>query len=258
MQHKIAVQRDTILSLVQMHPLRFHSNHALSLLQEQNVRYYTGSGVGKECIVRQTNGPQQLRPLGQVLPHLGALAVHGVSAGNKGHHAAGPHLIQGFGQKIIVDAEAQRIIAFVIHQVVAEGHVANGKIIKIPPVCGFKARHGNVRIGIELLCNPPGNAVQLHAVQPGAGHMIWKHPEKVAHAAGWLQNIAGGKTHALNGLIDTPNHCRAGVMSVEHGFPRCLVFLILQQLFQLGIFAAPGRVFRIKGLGHSAPAHITG
>ena len=37
---KIAVQRDTILSLVQMHPLRFHSNHALSLLQKQNVRHY--------------------------------------------------------------------------------------------------------------------------------------------------------------------------------------------------------------------------
>ena len=153
--HKIAVQRDTVLGLVQMHPLRFHGNHALSLLQEQNVRYYTGSGVGKECIVRQTNGPQQLRPLGQVLPHLGALAVHGVSAGNKGHHAARTHLIQCLGKEIIVDAEAQRIVAFIVHQIVAEGHVSNGKIIEIPPVCSFKARHGNVRIGIELFCNPP-------------------------------------------------------------------------------------------------------
>ena len=53
--HKIAVQRDTVLSLVQMHPLRFHGNHALSLLQEQNVRYYTGARIGKERIVGETN-----------------------------------------------------------------------------------------------------------------------------------------------------------------------------------------------------------
>ena len=47
-------------------------------------------------------------------------------------------------------------------------------------------------------------------------------------------------------------------MGIEHRFPRRLVFLVLQQPFQLGIFAAPGGVFGIKGLGHSTPAYIAG
>ena len=258
MLHKIAVQGNTVLSLVQIHPLRFHSNHALSLLQEQNVRYYTSSRVGEKCIVWEANSSQQLSPLGKVFPHLGALAVHGVPAGDKGHHAAGTHLIQGFGKEIIVDAEAQRIVAFIVHQIVPEGHVANGKIIKISAVCGFKARHGNVRIGIELFCNPPGDAVQLHTIELAVLHGIRQHSEEIAHPASRLQNIAGGEPHAPNGLIDTANYGGTGVMSVKHRFPRRLVFLILQQFFQLGIFTVPRGVFGIKGLGHSTPAHIAG
>ena len=88
--------------------------------------------------------------------------------------------------------------------------------------------------------------------------MLRQQPEEIAHPAGRLQNIAGGEPHAPNGLIDAPNYGGTGVVGVEDRFPRCLVFLVLQQFFQLGIFAAPGGVFVIKGLGHSTPAYIAG
>ena len=255
---EVAVDGQPILRLSQVKPVWLRHDSPLTLLEKENVRDHLGSRIGEKRIVRETNGPQQLRPLGKVLPHLGTLAVHGVPAGNKGHHAAGTHLIQRLGEKIIVDAEAQRIIAFVVHLIVAKGYVADGKVVEIPTVCSFKARHGNVRIGIELLCKPTGNAVQLHTVQPGSGHMLRQQPKEIAHPAGRLQDIAGGKAHASNGFIDTPNHRGAGVVGVEHRFPCRLVFLVLQQFFQLGMFTAPGGVFGIKGLGHSAPAHIAG
>lgn len=50
-----------------------------------------------EGIVGQTDCAKQLRPLGDVFPHLRGLLVHGTLGRNKGHHAAGANLIQSLG-----------------------------------------------------------------------------------------------------------------------------------------------------------------
>ena len=88
--------------------------------------------------------------------------------------------------------------------------------------------------------------------------MIWKHPEKVAHAASWLQNITTGKAHAPDGLVNPTNHRGAGVVGIKGGPSGGGVFLRGQQLIQLGIFLTPAFLVRVKSIGKATPAHIPG
>ena len=112
-----------------------------------------------ERIVGQTNGTQQLCPLGNILPRFHIGGVHGVTAGDEGDNPAGANLVNGLGKEIVVDRKSQLVIGTVIDLVVPEGHIADGKIKEIPAICGFKACHGNLCVGIKLLCNSTGNTV---------------------------------------------------------------------------------------------------
>ena len=124
-------------------------------MQKQDVGHHIGPGIGAESVVGQADRPQQLGPLGQIPAHGGILGVHCVAAGDKGHHAAGAHLVQRLGKKVVVDVEAQLVVGFVVHLVLAERDVTDGKVIEVPPVGGLKARHGDVSLGVELLGNRP-------------------------------------------------------------------------------------------------------
>ena len=53
--------------------------------------------------------------------------------------------------------KAQLVVGFVVHLVLAERDVTDGKVIEVPPVGGLKARHGDVSLGVELLGNPPAD-----------------------------------------------------------------------------------------------------
>ena len=157
-----------------------------------------------------------------------------------------------------MDVEAQLVVGFVVHLVLAERDVSDGKVIEVPPVGGLKARHGDVSLGVELLGNPPADGIQLHAVQTAPGHTLRQHPEEVAHAAGRLQNIAVAKTQPFHGFIDSADHHRAGVVGVESRGPGSGVFLRGQQFLQLGILLGPGSFGWVESLRHAAPAHIAG
>ena len=93
---KIAVDGDAVSSLTQMHPVWLDVDRPIPLLQEEDVRGDLCAGIGAEGIVGQTGCAKQLRPLGDVFPHLRGLLVHGTLGRNKGHHAAGTHLFQRF------------------------------------------------------------------------------------------------------------------------------------------------------------------
>ena len=73
-------------------------------------------------------------------------------------------MIQRLGEERIVNREAQLVIWLVRYLIISEGNVANGQIIEIPAVCGFKACYGDVGLGIQLSGDSSGQAVQLHAV----------------------------------------------------------------------------------------------
>ena len=64
-----------------------------------------------------------------------------------------------------MNTEIQLVIGFVVDLILTERHIADGKVKEVTPVGGLKAAYCDVRLGIELLGNAPGNRVQLHTVQ---------------------------------------------------------------------------------------------
>ena len=76
---EIAVHGDTVIVRPQLHPFRLDVHHAVTLLQEQNVRYHLRTRCRLEGVVGQADRAQQLRPLGNVLPHVAGALVHGIA-----------------------------------------------------------------------------------------------------------------------------------------------------------------------------------
>ena len=143
--------------------------------------------------------------------------------------------------------------------VLAKGHVAHGKVKEIVRVVRvFKAVHGDVRLLVELLGNPPGEGIQLHAVELGILHPIRQQAEEVADATGRLQNVPRSKAHALHRLIHGLDDRGIGVVGIEDGAAGGFIFLWGQQLFEFRVFFGPLLIVRVKRLGHAAPAHIAG
>ena len=173
MVDKVAVDGEAVLVLAQMHPIRFNVDGSVTLLQEQDVGYDLRTGVGLERIVGQTDGTQQLRSLGNVLPDFRGLLIHGVAGGHKGHHATGPYLIQRFCEEVIVNGKTELVISPVIYLILSKGYIADCQIVEVPAVGGFKACNGNVRLGVQLFGDTARDAVQLHTIQAAVLHFLW-------------------------------------------------------------------------------------
>ena len=137
---KILVDSEAIFGPAGLRPVRGNVHRTVPLLQEENIRNDLSSGICLERIVWQADRPQQLGPLGQIPAHGGILGVHCITGGHKGHHAARPHLVQRFGEKVIVNVEAQLVVGFVAHLVLTERDVTDGKVIEVSPVGGLEAR----------------------------------------------------------------------------------------------------------------------
>lgn len=113
-----------------------------------------------------------------------------------------------------MNTEIQLVVGFVVDLILTKRYIADGKVKEVTPVCGLKAAYCDVRLGIELLCDAPGNRVQLHAIQTAVSHFLRQHTEEITHTHRWLQNISGLKAHAPHRFIDGLNDRRAGVMGV--------------------------------------------
>ena len=225
MLRKIAVDGDAVLRFAQVYPIGFNVDGAIPLLQENDVAGDFRTGVGFEGVVRQTDGPQQFRPLGQIFAHFRGFGVHGVFGRDKRHDAARTHLIQRFGEEIVVNVETELIIGPVDHFIIPKGHVAHRHVEEIPAIRGFKARHRNIGLGIKLLGDPAGDTVQFHAVELAFPHILRQHPEEIAHAHGGLQDIARFEAHVAQGFIDGADHGRRSVMRVQGGSAGGAVFI---------------------------------
>ena len=228
---KIPVDGKPVLRLSGLSPFRHDVQRAVPLLEEDDVRYHLGTGILFERVIRQTDGSQQLGTLSKIPAHGGILGVHRIAAGDKSHHAAGTHLVECFGKKVVVDAEIQLVIGFISNLILTERHIADGKVKEVTPIGGLKAAYCDVRLGIELLCDAPGNRVQLHAVQTAVSHFLRQHTKEIAHTHRRLQNISGLKSHTVHRFIDGLNDRRAGVMGVEGRASGGGIFLRGQQFF---------------------------
>ena len=208
-----------------VYPIGFDLNGSVPLLKKDNIRNDIRTGVGFERIVGQADRAEEVRALGDILPCGAVLGVHGVAGGDEGHHAARTHLIQRFCEKVVVDGKTELVKSPVADLILSKGYVAHGEVEEVLSVGGFKARHGNIRLGIELLCDSAGNTVQLHAVEPAAFHALRQHTEEVAHAHAGLQNIAGLEAHVLHRVVNGADNGGTGVVGVQRGRSGGGVFL---------------------------------
>lgn len=79
------------------------------------------------------------------------------------------------------------IIALVRHLELPEWNIADCSVKEaVGKVCILEALHRDAVFLIQLLGDPPGNTVQLHAVELRVIHAFGNKPHKVADAAGGL------------------------------------------------------------------------
>ena len=256
---EILVDRIPQFGLAHMEPILVHLHGVVPLLQEEDVRHHIRPGVGAKGVVGQPDSAEKLRTLGQVLPDGGIRLVHGPAGGDEGHHAAGTHLVQRFCKKVIMYEKVVFVIPLVRHAVIAEGHVADGHIEEAIGEHGvLKPVDLDVGVLIQLLCDPAGQVVQLHAVELAARHALGQHTEEVADPAGGLQDVPCAEAHAFNGLVHGSDDGGRGVMGVQGGRPRGAVLLRRQQLLQFGVLLAPLGLGFVEGVRQSAPANVLG
>ena len=178
--NKVAVHGQAVCIFTHMHPIRFNLDGPIPLLQEDDVRNDLGARVGAKGVVGQPDRAQQLCTLCDVSAHLRGLLIHRVAGGDKGNHSARTHLVDGLGEEVVVNGKTELVVSPVVDLIVAKGHVADGEVEEVTPVRRFKARDGDVGLGIKLLRDAPGDAVQLHTVQAAGLHSFRQHSEEIA------------------------------------------------------------------------------
>ena len=168
--YEILVDGKTIFGLAQLHPIRLMVDGAVTFLQEYNIRNDFRSCICLERVVGQADSPQQVSTLCHVLAGGAVLTVHGVAAGDKRHDAARTHLVDGLGEKVVVDAESQLVICLVVDFILTERHIAHRQIVEITAVGGLKTGNSNVSLRIQFFRNAPGDAVQFYTIQAAVCH----------------------------------------------------------------------------------------
>ena len=256
--NEILIDGKAVRVLSEVYPLRLNVDGPVPFLQKDDVADHIRTGVGLESVVGQADRAEQVCALGDILPCGAVLGVHGIAGGDEGHHAARTHLIQRFCEKVVVDGEAEPVVSPVIDLILAKGHVAHGEVKEILPVGRFKARHGNIRLGIEMLCDASRDGIQLHAVEPAAFHALRQHTEEVAHTHAWLQNVAGLEAHVLHRVVNGADNGGTGVVGVEGGGAGGGVFLRGKCGVQLCKFVFPVILAFIKSVRKAAPADVFG
>ena len=157
-----------------------------------------------------------------------------------------------------MNGKTELVISPVIYLILSERDVAHGEIVKVFSVRCFKARDGNVRLGIKLLGNTSGDAVQLHAVELAALHLLRQQAKKVANAHRRLQNVTALEAHIADRFIDCLDDGGTGVMGIQRGRSGSGVFLRGECGVQLCKLVRPVWLILVEGIRKTAPAHIAG
>ena len=154
-----------------------------------------------------------------------------------------------------MDEEVVLVIALVRHLELPEGDIADCSVKEaVGKICTLKALHRDAIFLIQLLGDPPGNTVQLHAVELRVIHAFGNKSHKVSDAAGGLQHIAGLEVHILQGTVHRLDHYGRRIEGRQRRFSRRRIFFIGKHILQLGIMG----IILFEKLGEAAPAHIVG
>ena len=198
MVDEILIHFQPVFIGIQVYPIRLPAGKGLPLLQKQDVAGHFRTGSGLERVVGQTDGPQQIGPLCDILSDVGVLLVHRALAGDKGDDAARSDLIQRPGKEIVVNEKVVLVVPLVRHFERPKWHVADGGVKKaVREVCFLKPLDSDRGFLIELAGDTPADSVQLYAVDFGVRQIFRAHTNEVANTAGRFQQIAGLEAHVL-------------------------------------------------------------
>ena len=225
------------------------------LLKEKNVRDCLGSGCA-ECVLRKTYAAEEIRLSGQLTAERIIVLIHSSGGSDKRHYSAGLQLVDGFCKEIIVDK------VFVIFRVVwleiPERHVSDNHIeCSVFELGTLKSTVLYFRFWVEFLCYSGGQAVEFNAVQTAVfRHFRREIPEEITRSHCRVEDLAAGKSHVFKRRINALYDVRLGVKSGECAFTGGGIFLVREQIFQLGVFAAPVLLTAVECVRNAAPAAV--
>ena len=253
---EVAVDGKAVRVLAEVNPVLIHRDRVVPLLQEDDVRDHIRARVCTECVFRQTDRTEEISAFSEVFPYLRGLLIHRVAGSNESNDAARTHLVERLGKEIVVNTETELVVGLVIHLILAERHVADSQIEEVLAVGGFKTGYGNISLRVELLCDPAGDAVQLHAVETGIRHFRREHTEEIANAHSGLQNVSRREAHVADSLVNGLDYCGRGIVRVQGGGSGCGVFFRRQRRVQLRKLILPVGFGLVKSVRETAPADI--
>ena len=232
---------------------------AIALLEKENIGYGLRTSILFECGIGEPDRTNKVAAGGDIATHLFALFVQCSAGGNKGNEAAVSYLINGFGQKIIMDAEMEFVIRAVADREISEGDVADCTIEKaVGQIRFFKTCNLNFCFLIQLFGNPTGQIVQFYAIQfctvqiEAVGFVCKKSTG--SHAG--FQNIAARNTHALQCTIHAVDNLRRGIEGGQSAAAGRLIFWLSEQALQFCVFLCPVGFLRVKGICQTTPTTI--
>ena len=157
-----------------------------------------------------------------------------------------------------MNGKAELVIRLVADLVGSERHISHREVIEVPAVRRLESCHSYIGIWIELLRDPAGYRVELHAIEPALPHLLRQHAEEIADAHRRLKDVAARKSHPADGIVDGTDHGRARIVGVQGRRPRHLIFPLRENILKTGIFLRPSGIVRVKCLREASPSHILG
>ena len=232
-----------------------------ALLQEDDVRRHLRTGVLGESVVRQADRAQEHRALADVAPRRVALGVQKAAGHNLRHHAAGAQHVHCLGEEVVVQAQAAQVLASALVglRVAGERRVADSRVeIAISALELREVGALHVLLRVQVPGDGAGKPVALDGREAaGAAHVGRHQPQEVADARAGLQRLAAGEAEAPHGGVHAVHdHFAAGVVRVPGGARSVRVLVVVQQLAQLGVLAAPILVVGVERLRQTTPAHV--
>ena len=212
-------------------PVKLHGGRPL--FQKDNIRGHFGSRQRLERRIGQTDGADELCPSCDIFPQALVLSVQDTLAGDKGDDAARFGKVQGLDEEVVVNIGVQFIVAAVVDFDTVEGDVAQDHIEAVVlKLNRLIAHNGNIRFWVKLLCDTPGDGIQLHAVQLASLILLRQHGIEIAGSHAGVKNPAVGaalKPEPFQSTVHIADQLRLGVVGGDGGAHGRLIFFLGQQ-----------------------------
>ena len=132
-----------------------------------------------------------------------------------------------------MDIGVQLVVTAVVDFDTVEGDVAQNYIKAVVlKLDRLIAHNRNIRLWIELLCDPPGDGIQFHTVQLGSLILLRQHRIEIAGPHAGVKNPAvraALKPEPFQSAVHIADQLRLGVVGGDGGAHGRLIFFLGQQ-----------------------------